>query len=147
MKKSEVIQLIIKQQNKLILDLQQSIQGFNEDADIDEDALKDSEDFSHQSEAGEMKMRMAEQLKTAKLNLSLTQNIEDKPCTKIQSGALVETDKNNFFIGVSTVPLTVDNKNVLGISTQAPIYFKMNNKTVGDTFEMANISYKILAIS
>lgn len=147
MKKHEVVELIVKEQNKLILDLQQSIEGFNEDADMDEDAVKGTEDFSHQNESGEMKMRIVEQLKTAKLNLSLIQNMNVKPCDKIQSGALVETDKNNFFICIPIAPFRVDNKNVIGISSQAPIYSKMNNKTIGDTFEMANISYKILGIS
>jgi len=147
MNKLEIRKLIIEHQNELIKELNQSIEGLEGDRDIDEDAVKDSEDFSHQTEAGEMERRMKEQLKAATLDLSLIQNASENTFDTVQVGALVETDKNNFYICIPSVPVEIGDKSVIGISNRAPIFFQMNNKKVGDSFEVANIKYKILAIS
>ena len=147
MNKAEIIKLIIEHQTELVKELNLSIEGLEGDRDIDEDAVKDSEDFSHQTEAGEMEGRMKEQLKAATLDLSLVKNVSEGTFDTAQVGALVETDKNNFFICIPSVPVEVGGKSVIGISNRAPIFFKMNNKKVGDSFEVANIEYKIIAIS
>lgn len=147
MKKSELRDLIIKHQKELITDLEQSIKKLRESSDMDEDALKDSEDFSHQNESKEMERRISEQLKIAKVDLSTVQNCAEKSFGSVQFGALVETDKNNFYICIATVPFEVGGKNVIGISDHAPIFYKMKDKKLGESFEMANIKYKILSIS
>jgi hypothetical protein len=147
MKKSELRDLIIKHQKELINDLEQSIKKLSDASDMDEDALKDSEDFSHQNESKEMERRINEQLKIAKADLSIIQNCAEKSFGAVQFGALVETDKNNFYVCIATAPFEVSGKNVIGISDHAPIFYKMKGKKLGESFEMANITYKILSIS
>ena len=147
MKKSDIRGFIIKYQTKLIQDLEQSINQFHDNADLDEDATKDKEDFSFQDESGEMERRMKEQLGGAKLDLSLVQNISEDACDIVSTGALVETDRNTFYICIATVPFEWEGKNAMGISNKAPIFFKMKGMKAGDEFQIANIKYKILAVS
>lgn len=147
MKKSEIRDLIIQHQKELVQDLEQAVKKLREDSDMDEDSLKDSEDFSHQNESKEMERRINEQLKIAKADLTIIQNCAEKSFGGVHFGAFVETDKNSFFVCIPTAPFEVGGKNVIGISDHAPIFYKMKDKKVGETFVMANITYKILSIS
>lgn len=147
MKKTILRELIIKQQQTLVNDLEASINNLKEVSDLDEDALKDSEDFSHQNEAKEMERRINEQLNIAKVDLTFIEHLSDSPCDHVQVGALVKTDRSNFYICISTAHLDFDGQEVIGISEKAPIYQKMKHKKAGDSFEMANILYQIIEVS
>lgn len=141
--KIDIKELFTLHQTNLVRDFENSIQSLKEDSDLDEDALKDAEDFSHQSQSKELERRLREQLNTAKADLSFIKNYSSAPCQKVQVGALVITNKNNFYICISYPALKIDDKQFIGISDKAPIYAQMINLKKGDQFEMANIKYKI----
>lgn len=67
--------------------------------------------------------------------------------TKVEPGALVVTDRMNFFIGVSSEKMEIEGEEVFGISTNAPIYQSMEGLEKGDTFAFNETKYKIESIS
>lgn len=67
--------------------------------------------------------------------------------SKVEPGALVLTDRMNFFIGVSSEKIKVAGEEVYGISTNAPIYQSMQGLEEGATFKFNDTEYKIEDIS
>ncbi len=62
---------------------------------------------------------------------------------KIQTGSLVITDKNNFYIAISAGALMVGGKKYLAISPSSPIAIQMIDKHTGDSFAFNNITHVI----
>jgi len=62
---------------------------------------------------------------------------------KIQTGSLVITDKNNFYIAISVGALFVEEKKYLAISPSSPIAIQMIDKHTGDAFAFNNITHVI----
>ena len=62
---------------------------------------------------------------------------------KVESGAVVVTDKRTFFIAVSSEKIEIDGQEIFGISTKAPIYPAMMDLKKGDQFKFNDTSYKI----
>ncbi len=67
--------------------------------------------------------------------------------TKVEPGALVLTDGMNFFIGVSTEKVEVEDEDFYGISTNAPIYKSMEGLEKGAKFTFNDTAYKIESIA
>ncbi len=63
--------------------------------------------------------------------------------TKVEPEAVVVTNQGIFFISVHTSNFTIDNKEVMCISTLSPIYLKMIDMEKGDRFNFRDISYTI----
>ena len=70
----------------------------------------------------------------------------DKPYSKITSGALVKTDKANFFIAISSGQIMAQGEKYIAISPSAPIAAAMMGKQSQDTFAFMNQFYTILYI-
>ncbi len=67
--------------------------------------------------------------------------------TKVEPGAVVLTDRMNFFIGVSSEKLIIDGEEIYGISTNAPIYHSMEGLEKGAKFKFNDTEYEIEDIS
>jgi len=59
--------------------------------------------------------------------------IDFGPKTKVEEGAVVKLCGRLFVIAVSTGKFVCDGKDLMGISTQAPIYAELAGKRAGDT--------------
>lgn len=80
----------------------------------------------------------------AKMELSVLNSIKpDSTSDQVELGAVVYTKDLNFFISVSVGKISVDGKEFIGISTQAPIYKVMEGLKKGDTFSFNENTYVI----
>lgn len=136
--------------NTLRVNLNKTLEEFNERketnhtmSDIDELNTLDPEDYSHQSEANEFEMMLNQQIKLQKANLSALDALPTTEMDKVQLGAIVETDKHNFYISFATTPFEFNGDEFLGISVNSPIYGAMENKTSSDEFSFSGVQYKI----
>jgi transcription elongation GreA/GreB family factor len=59
--------------------------------------------------------------------------IDFGPKNRVEEGAVVKLGGRFFVIAVSTGKFACDGKDIMGISTQAPIYVELEGKQVGDT--------------
>lgn len=65
---------------------------------------------------------------------------------KVQSGALVTTDKMTFLVGVSG-DFDYEGKTIKGISTSAPIYDAMKGKKANDKVELNGNTFEIKSVA
>ncbi|WP_299821440.1 hypothetical protein [uncultured Pontibacter sp.] len=65
----------------------------------------------------------------------------------VSLGAVVHTELQNYFIGVSLGEIKIDGESYFAISGMSPIFKAMAGKTAGETFNFRERDYKILQIS
>ncbi len=65
---------------------------------------------------------------------------------EISMGAVVMTELQNYFIGVSLGEIKIEGESFYAISGMSPLYKAMAGKTTGDTFEFRGNTYKILQV-
>lgn len=145
MNKEHILKKIIEEQQKVIDNFQESVNSYRSASDMDEEATHDIEDFSHQNEAKDMQLRFEQLAKTAETNLLFLEKSIDEPHTGIEAGALVETDKNYIFIGISVAPFKVDDKDVICISEEAPIYARIKDAKIGTEIDFG--THKVTVVN
>ncbi|OKL41677.1 MULTISPECIES: hypothetical protein [Pontibacter] len=64
----------------------------------------------------------------------------------VSLGAVVHTELQNYFIGVSLGQIVLDGESYYAISGLSPLFKAMMGKTTGETFEFRDKSYKILQV-
>lgn len=62
---------------------------------------------------------------------------------KAEYGAVVKTNKKNFFVSASLEDFTVGSQHFFGISVHSPIYLAMKGKKQGERFKARNVEYVI----
>ena len=146
MEKEKIKQTLIANQEQIISDIKERIKANFELVDLDENDTLDPEDYSHQNESSEIGQLLTSQLEKSKKELAKIISLDFSKKTKIEVGAIVQTNHFSFVIGVSTLPFQIENKNFIGISTDAPIYSATIRKKENDTFTYSNNSYHIVSI-
>jgi len=146
MNKGEVKRLIEEYQLKYITHLENSIQEKRVTVDIDESEVLDPEDYSRQTETGNLVLRLKQQVSVAKETLKLLQEISLESKNKVVMGSLVQTEELILYISIPTKTIDYKGKDLIGISIHAPIYRTMINKSVGDTIILGDKKYSILNI-
>jgi hypothetical protein len=127
----------------IIHELKEELNSKDTLANIDEDNTIDPEDYSHQTESREMKMLLQKQLDKALFDYEKIKSIDFSEKQDASVGALVTTDMFNFILGVATTPFLFGNMQVVGVSTEAPIYRHLLGRKVGDTFQFSGNQYNI----
>lgn len=147
MNREEILGKIIEEQQRVIDNLLQSVERYKTASDLDEDDTSDPDDLARQAEAKDMQLRFEKMLAKEKNDMAFVQAERNKNYTQAELGALVETDKNYFFMAVPLPKFTVNGKEIFCISPDAPIFQKLKNKKVGDTVEMGTNTFEIKSIS
>ena len=143
MNKEHIKEMLFTMQENIIREFKEKVEVTHGVVDIDEDDTHDPDDYSHQYESAELEQLMKVQLNKSKRCLDLLKSIDFSPKTSVESGAYVETNKFNFFIGFATVPFDVDGKHIVGISMDSPICPIMLGKKEGDKFSFSGVDYVI----
>lgn len=146
--KAKIISLIKEQITKSIEALESVSDDFKDSADLDEEATRDLDDFSQQSEDADMQQRLQNNVNQAQQSL---QWIEENSMIKndtVSRGALVETKTKWFYFGIAlpTQTIEAESKPVIGISEVAPIYPYLEGKKKGDTMEIGEEKLEILEV-
>ncbi len=92
----------------------------------------------------EMNGRMYEQARQERLILEKIN--PQLPLSSVGLGSLVKTTMGDFFVSVGAGVITLNGKNVMVISPQAPIGQILMGKAAQETFEFRGKGYKILSI-
>lgn len=146
MNRTEILRSIRTMLERNITEITQTLDTYRSSSDIDETDTHDPEDFSQQTESRDMVRLVQQQLDNAQAHLSRLENLADKNAETVEPGAIVKTDKNVFFIGVSFPSITEGEHEILGISPESPAYNTMRGKTKGDSFKLGNHEYTITGI-
>jgi hypothetical protein len=146
MNKEALKKALFSQQEMIIADLAEKIETTHSMVDIDESDTIDPEDYSHQHESGEIEQLMLTQLQKAKIDLEALKNIDFSAKSAVEPGAVVSTEKFNFFVGFPSIPIDVDGMHIVGVSKASPIFPFMTGKKEGDSFKFGDKTYIIKAI-
>lgn len=145
--KQSILQQIEQTLRNNINEITNALNDYEASANLDEGDTMDPEDYSQQSEARELKMQMQIQLDQARNQLTRLQGFSQKESTQAEPGALVTTDKNLFFVGLSLSSMGIDGKDLYCISTESPAYTAVRGKSAGDHFDIGKETHTILSVS
>lgn len=146
MKRKEILNLVIEEQQKIIDKLKDTVDRFKTASDIDEDDTIDPEDFSQQTQAKDMQLRFEKTLREAKQSLKFVQDELEEQHEKIEIGSLIETDKKWLFVGISVPLFIFEGKNVLSFSNKAPVFAAIRGKKKGDLVQIGDTEHLIQEI-
>ncbi len=147
MDKKKAIQLLIEQQDIAILELSKTMERYRSDADIDEDATKEPQDFSNQTVSKEAELRVTQQIRRAEEDKETLKRFAGENYDTVQSGALIETDKQLFLVGIALGGFDSNVIDVLCISADSPAYEIVAGKKEDDSFTLGDKEYKIKNVS
>lgn len=136
MNRQDILEKIIEEQNKVIESLEQSVERYKTASDLDEESTHDPEDFSHQTEAKDMQLRYEKMLREAQQSMDFLNNEKGENHEEVEEGALIETDDNYLFIGVSVPRFQTTHKEVISLSPEAPIFNNLKGKKVGEVLQL-----------
>lgn len=146
MEKSDILRSIRLTLENNVRELENSLEAQRSASDIDEGDTRDPEDFSQQSESRDKVMALQIQLDAARAQLGKLEDLSGKKVNAAEAGALVETDKNWFYMGIPVSAMKVDSKELYGVSPDSPAFNAMKGKSEGETFVIANNEHTILNI-
>ena|SRR5688572_24682841 len=145
MTKGEILQRIREKLEGNVRELESSLESLRSASNMDESDTLDPEDYSQQSESRDREMAMQLQLDAAQAQLVRLEDFSGRKVSIAEPGALIETDRNWFFLGIS-MSLNVDGKELYGVSPDTPAFNAMKGKAIGDVFKIGNHEHRILTI-
>ncbi|MDQ6843209.1 MAG: hypothetical protein M3Z92_02495 [Bacteroidota bacterium] len=140
--KKMVLEACLQKQEELVASFEERVNMMKSDTYNQKQSASQSEDRT----AGKVdlldtyKTELAFARREMEYLKTLDASIEN---TNVAPGALVVTDRMNFFIGVSSEKTGVDGEEIFGISTNAPIYKLMAGLEKGAKFKFNETEYKI----
>lgn len=143
MDKNKLKETLLHMQEELIAELTEKVSTTHSMVDLDEGDTMDPEDFSHQYESGELEELIKIQLRKAKLNKDLLQEMDFSPKSRATDGAFVVTNNLNIIVGFPATPFDFEGYHIVGISKDAPLYPFIEGKSEGATFDYAGRNYEI----
>ncbi len=146
MNKELVKNCILEYQKNLINELKEAFKDKEDDVVIDETDTRDADTFSHQSQSQADEELINNRLKKAEDSLEYFKNLTKSAHDKVELGALIESENLVIYVGITTKMFVDNGKNIIGISTDAPIYKTLKDQTVGFEFTLGNMDCKILSI-
>lgn len=84
---------------------------------------------------------------TNKLKKVLAQLNPDKKCNKVELGALIKTNKGNYYLSISLGKLEIDNENYFALSPVSPLAKQMLGLKGGSEFEFNRNKFRIQEIN
>lgn len=123
--------------------LEQAAATYSGDADLDEEAVIDADDLSHQSQSTEAARNVYAQLEEAQQQLDAFRKIQPESVSVITDGSIVITNQANLVIGLSVKDFEWKGERFVGISTKAPVFSVLAGKREGDSFRFNEIDYVI----
>jgi hypothetical protein len=133
----------LRMQKNMVETARMAIREAQENANTSEDSMEEGF-VSYREQLQHTRDMYTMQLQSTQNDLETLQQVPAHSLTAIiEAGAIVHTDKQNFFIAVSIGKVTVENKTYFPISTSAPIFQAMVGLKKGDTFQFRDRQYKI----
>ena len=141
--KKRLLQECTKILNTQIKAAKDAMDDAQESANEHQGAIEDK--FESFREACQIQRDMyARQLDELITTMSVLKRINaTKENKEVAFGAVVHTNLQNYFIGVSLGQIEVEGETFFAISGMSPVFKAMAGKTAGETFEFRDQKYKI----
>lgn len=145
--KKVVLEAGLRKQEQLIGDFRRRIKdAMHTDGTVNEESY-DNHQQTFQSEILAEVNLLNDELEFANQELMEMKKIDsDLNHQQVEYGAVVETDRQAFFVSASLEEFQAGGKEYFGISIKSPIYQSMKGKRAGDRFRVRNTDYTIKKI-
>ncbi|QED37051.1 transcription elongation factor [Antarcticibacterium arcticum] len=145
--KKEVFQKCLIVADQLIQKYQDKMDNIKESMEANDVHTDYDEEGSNGELLGDFE-RYASLLDNArKMKETLSRVDREHYSEQIKFGSLIETEKNYYFIAAPLGNVGMDDGSIIyAISTDAPIYEKLEGKSKGDTFSLKDEEIKILDV-
>ena len=87
------------------------------------------------------------QLNETLVQQNVLQKLNTETCTKVQTGALVETDKGLFYLSVSSGEIIFKDRKIMTVSNESPLAKAMTGLASGQIFSINYTDYLIKNIN
>lgn len=114
---------------------------------LNKNEVIDDDDQSHHRQSIEISDQLEEQAHVHADHLDTINKISFEPTNVVRPGAVVSVNGRCMVIAVSKPHFKIDDRDFIGISTQAPIYKSLEGKKVGDSFEFNSMKFVIEAVN
>lgn len=146
MDRKDILNKIIEEQKKIIESLENSIERYKIASNLEENSSSDPEDLSHQAEAKDMQLRYEKMRRMEEQNLAFVENELKETHKESENGALISTDKNYLFIGISVPAFQYKGKDVISFSDDAPIFNNIKGKKTGEIVKIGDEELEIVSV-
>ncbi len=119
---------------------------FLKDNSLDQSEIIDEDDQSHYHSSQAVSQKLDDQIHLHQKYLDTISKIDFSPAETVRPGAVIKINNQYMVVGISESRFVFDDKSIIGISTEAPIYACIKDKKVGDKCEFNNITFKIQEI-
>ena len=75
--------------------------------------------------------------------LDVIKRLKFEPTSKVELGAIIETDNIFLIIATSIPPFEYDNRIFIGVSTEAPLFKCLEGKSIGDNCVYNEVKFLI----
>ena len=96
------------------------------------DQVIDLGDQSQLNVRTELTHKLDSQIHLHGKKLDVIKRLKFEPTSRVELGAIIETEKVFLIIATSIPPFEYDNNLFIGISTEAPLYKCLEGKSIGD---------------
>lgn len=141
--RDEIKKYLIQLKEKELKNLEQVAGTYAGDADLDEEAVIDADDLSHQSQSTEAARNAYAQLGEARRQLEEFRKMDPEDPSVVSQGTIVITNQVNFVTGLSFKDFEWKGEHFVGISTEAPVFSVLAGKRAGDAFRFKGVDYVI----
>ncbi len=114
---------------------------------LDKTEVIDDDDQSHHRQSIEISDQLEEQAHVHADHLEVINKISFEETDVVGPGAVVSVNGRCMIVAVSKPVFTIDGRDFIGISTQAPIYKSLQGKKAGDSFHFNNQEFIIEAVN
>lgn len=145
MNKSEILDIIrdkIQQKIQIFTTLIEETRASNNDTKSSMGDKYETGREMLQQEINNLQRQLNEML----IQQNIVAKLSSEPCSKVQNGALVTTNKGLFFVSVSIGEIAINGKKIMTVSEESPLVKAMYGKKPGEQFSINNINQVIEVI-
>ena len=128
-------------------DTRAAYEGYVASAHIAVSGAIDDQDQSQAVQARNLSEALEGPLHDHLHKLETLQRIDFGPKTKVGPGALVKLDDRYFVVGVATGPFQCEGVTLIGLSTEAPIYDALADRTEGERFTFRGHAHTVQEVA
>lgn len=147
MDKNRIKQALIKLEQHHIDEAEIKYEEFLSGNLIDRNEIVDEDDQSHHRQSIEISDQLEGHIHFHIDHLNAINAISFESTDVVKPGAVISVNGRCMIVAVPKAPFTIDGRQFIGISVNAPIYKHLEGKMAGDTFEFKKNIFTIESVN
>lgn len=143
MDKNKIKQALINLEQHHIDEAEMKYEDFLSGNLINRNEIVDEDDQSHHRQSIEVSDQLEGQAHLHIDRLNTINAISFEATDVVKPGAIVSVNGRCMIVAIPQAPFTIDGRQFIGISVNAPIYKQLEGKMAGDSFEFNKIKFTI----